>query len=316
MDSTVALGARWPVMIHAWIPITLIAAGSQAVRNALQRHLKGRLSTNGAAFTRFVFGLPFATAYLIGLVMGGAGPLPAPGPRFWTWVLVASVSQIVATSLQIHVMAARNFATGVAYAKTEVVQAALFEVIVLGAVLTVLGGLGILLATVAVMLMSLVRSDRPLRTFLVGWSEPTALLGLAAGGLFGIAAVGFRGASVSLGHPSPYVAAAFALVVATAIQTTIMGTYLALRETGELRRVLVHAPTGVLVGVTSALGSAGWFTAFSLQIAAYVRTLGLVELVFTLLISLYALRERPTRAELAGLGLLIVSIALVLNGGR
>jgi drug/metabolite transporter (DMT)-like permease len=298
----------------AWIPITLTAAASQAARTALQRHLKGRLSTNGAAFTRFVFGLPFAIVYLALLVGAGVGQIPATNASFWTWVLVASVSQIVATSLQIHVMAARNYATGVAYAKTEVVQAALFEVVFLGAVLTWMGGLGIGLATIAIMMMSLVKSDRPLRTFLSGWSQPTALIGLAAGGLLGVAAVGFRGASVSLAHPSAFVAAAFTLVVATATQTAIMGTYLALQERGQLQRVFVHTPAGALVGATSALGSASWFTAFTLQIAAYVRTLGLVELVFTLLISLYAFRERPSRAELIGLGMLGVSIALVLNG--
>jgi drug/metabolite transporter (DMT)-like permease len=232
------------------------------------------------------------------------------------WVLVAALSQIVATALQIHVMAARNFATGVAYAKTEVVQAALFEMIVLGAVVTWLGGLGITLGTVAVMLMSLVKTDRPLWTFLVGCAQPTALLGLAAGTFLGIAAVGFRGASVSLAHPSAFVAAAFTLVIATAVQTVVMGAYLALCERGELRRVFGHASTGTLVGASSALGSAGWFTAFTLQIAAYVRTLGLIELVFTLLISLYAFRERPSRAELVGLGLLVISVAMVLNSGR
>jgi uncharacterized membrane protein len=231
-------------------------------------------------------------------------------------VLLAAVSQIVATSLQLHVMGTRNFAAGVAYAKTEVVQAALFEVLFLGAVVTAVGALGIVLGTVAVMLMSLVRTAHPRRAFLAGWAEPTALIGLAAGGCFGIAAVGFRGASVSLGHPSAFLGAAFTLVVATVTQTLIMGVYLAAAEPGELRRVVTHARTGVLVGAASALGSACWFTAFALQIAAYVRTLGLVELVFTLLISLYAFRERPTRAELAGLALLGLSIALVLNGGR
>ena len=95
-------------------------------------------------------------------------------------------------------------------------------------------------------------------------------------------------ASISLAHPSAFVAAAFTLVVATATQTAMMGTYLALREPGQLRRVFVRRAGGALVGATSALGSASWFTAFTLQIAAYVRTLGLVELVFTLLISLYA----------------------------
>jgi hypothetical protein len=39
------------------------------VRTALQRHLTGRLSTNGASFTRFVFGLPMAVVYLVAMVI-------------------------------------------------------------------------------------------------------------------------------------------------------------------------------------------------------------------------------------------------------
>jgi drug/metabolite transporter (DMT)-like permease len=285
----------------AWIPITIGAAASQAVRTALQRFLKGRLSTNGAAFTRFVFGLPLAAVYLSLLMAFG---------------VTAAVSQILATSVQLYVMGTRSFATAVAYAKTEVVQAAIFEVVFLGAVVSWLGALGIVVATAAVMLMSLVRTSRPLHAFLLGWTEPTALLGLLAGGLFGVAAVGFRAASISLRHPSAFVAASFTLVVATMLQTAIMACYLAAREPGELREVFAEARTGAMVGLASFVGSAGWFTAFTLQIAAYVRTLGLVELVFTLLISLYFFRERPGRFELIGLALLILSIAMVLNGGR
>src|SRR5262245_3156115 len=300
----------------AWIPITLGAAASQAVRTALQRYLKGRLSINGAAFTRFVFGLPLAAVYLSLLVGAGVGRLPRPGIAFWFWVLTAAVSQILATSLQIRVMAARNFATAVAYTKTEVVQAAVFEIVFLGAVVTWLGALGIVLGTAAVMLMSLVRTRHPLRAFLLGWTEPTTLLGLVSGGFFGVAAVGFRAASVSLRDPSPFVAASFTLVTATIIQTAMMACYLAARERGQIGLVFAEARTGALVGLASFLGSAGWFTAFTLQIAAYVRTLGLVELIFTLLISLYAFRERPGRFEMIGLALLIVSVALVLNSGR
>lgn len=301
-------------MSFVWIPITLLAAASQAVRTALQRHLKGRLSTNGASFTRFVFGLPFAVLYLAALVALVFGRLPSPRPIFWVWAIGAAVSQILATSLQLHVMGSRNFATAVAYAKTEVVQAAIFEAVFLGGYVSGLGAAGIALATIAVMLMSLIRTDRPLRAFFLGWTDPLALLGLVAGGFFGVAAVGFRAASISLQDPSPFLAASFTLVVATSIQSLVMGTYLALREPGQIRRVIADRRTGLLVGLASAIGSAGWFTAFTLQIAAYVRTLGLVELVFTLLISLYAFRERPGKFELIGLGLLIVSIALVLNG--
>jgi hypothetical protein len=265
-----------------WIPITLLAAASQAVRTALQRHLKGRLSTNGASFTRFVFGLPFAALYLAALVSLVFGRLPSPRPIFWVWAIGADVSPILATSLQLHVMGSRNFATAVAYAKTEVVQAAIFEAVFLGGYVSGLGAAGIALATIAVMLMSLIRTDRPLRAFFLGWTDPLALLGLVAGGLFGVAAVGFRAASISLHDPSPFLAASFTLVVATSIQSLVMGTYLALREPGQIGRVIADARTGSLVGLASAVGSAGWFTAFTLQIAAYVRTLGLVELVYTL----------------------------------
>jgi len=65
-------------------------------------------------------------------VTAGLGPLPTPGAGFWGWLVAAGVSQIGATSLLIHVMTARNFATGVAYAKTEVAQAAAFEIIFWG----------------------------------------------------------------------------------------------------------------------------------------------------------------------------------------
>ena len=300
----------------AWVPITLVAALSQAMRNAMQRSLKGRLSTNGAAFTRFVFGLPFACVYLAILLAAGVGVLPRPSGVFWAWLVAAGLSQIAATSMLIHVMAARNFATAVAYAKTEVAQAAAFEIVFLGATVSWLGAVGVLLATLSVMLMSVSRSERPARALLVGWMESSALLGLVAGGLFGVSAVGFRAASVSLHHPSAFLAAAFTLVMSTLLQTLVMGVYLALRERGELRRVAAAAPAGALVGAASSLGSAGWFTAFTLQIAAYVRTLGLVELPATLVISLYAFRERPSRAEILGLALLGVSIAMVLNGGR
>jgi len=303
-------------MSVAWVPITVGAAASQAARSALQRQLKGQLSVNGAAFTRFLFGLPLAAVYLSALVAVGLGAMPSPGGAFWFWVFAAAVSQIVATSLQILVTTSRNFATGIAYTKTEVVQAAVFEILFLGAVLTGFGGLGITLGTIAVMLMSLTRSARPWRAFLLGWTEPTALIGLLAGSFFAVAAVGFRAASVSLGHPSALVAAAFTLVVATAVQTALMGSYLAWREAGQLRRVFAERRSGALVGLTSFLGSAGWFTAFTLQIAAYVRTLGLVELAFTLLISRYAFRERARAVEVIGLALLVLSIAAVLHGGR
>jgi drug/metabolite transporter (DMT)-like permease len=60
-----------------------------------------------------------------------------------------------------------------------------------------------------------------------------------------------------------------------------------------------------------AAASAGWFTAFALESAAHVRTLGLVELVFSYAVSLKLFRERLSRRELAGMALIAAGVAAI-----
>jgi drug/metabolite transporter (DMT)-like permease len=62
------------------------------------------------------------------------------------------------------------------------------------------------------------------------------------------------------------------------------------------------------VGVAGLLGSLGWFWAFALMNAAYVRSLGQVELIFSLAVSVLVFRERVSLRELAGIGLLAAGI--------
>ena len=300
-------------MTWLWIPITLAAAVSQNVRTALQRHLKGRLSTNGANFTRYAFGLPFALGYAL-FLHGGIGlAWPEPDASFFGWVLLGGVSQILATSLLIEAMTRRNFAAGIAYSKTEVVQAALFEAAFLGIALTAGGIAAIALATIGVMLISLRRSDAPWRDLLTGWTDIAALLGLASGGLFAISAVAFRAASIGLGHGSFLMSAGYTLAWAQTLQTILLGLWLAAREPGQLHAVARAWRPGTLVGLTGTLGSICWFTAFTIQVAAYVRTLGLFELVLTFLVGRFAFGERASRYEILGVAALIAGIVLVLH---
>jgi drug/metabolite transporter (DMT)-like permease len=61
-----------------------------------------------------------------------------------------------------------------------------------------------------------------------------------------------------------------------------------------------------------AAASAGWFTAMAIEPVAHVRTLGLVELLFSYAISRRVFRERLTRRELVGVLLLALALVLVL----
>jgi drug/metabolite transporter (DMT)-like permease len=68
------------------------------------------------------------------------------------------------------------------------------------------------------------------------------------------------------------------------------------------------------VGVTGMMGSVGWFTAMTIQNAAYVRALGQIELVFTFVAAHFFFREKTTRLELFGILLVVAGILVLLLG--
>jgi drug/metabolite transporter (DMT)-like permease len=68
----------------------------------------------------------------------------------------------------------------------------------------------------------------------------------------------------------------------------------------------------IVVRATSSDGSSS-VSAFTIQVAAYVRTLGLIELVFTFLMGRFVFGERASRYEMLGVAALVAGIVLVLH---
>ena len=237
-----------------------------------------------------------------------AGPLPPVTLPFLWWILVASLSQIAATALLLRCMQERNFALGVAYAKTELLQIAMFGLVLLGDRITVLSVAAILVATAGVILVSLPKEQRSLRAIAGGWTSRAALLGVGSGTAFGLAAVGYRGAALALDTPSILLAAAYSLVWAQALQTLLLGGYLLWRQRRVVVAVVLAWRVSLLAGAMGAIGSACWFTAMALEPVANVRTLGLIELFFSYLVSRRFFRERLTAAELIGFVLLALGL--------
>src|SRR6266545_4737981 len=184
-----------------WALFTVIAAASQTVRNATQRELTAALGTAGATHVRFLFGLPFALLFLAGVMIWTGNALPRPPAVFWAWVLDGALAQIAATALMLAAMNDRSFVVVYAYIKTEPVQAALFGLVFLGDAVTLPMAAAILIATSGVVTMALKPGT--------SWDLKATLLGLAAGAMFALSAIGFRGAILRLGGPS-YVMAATA----------------------------------------------------------------------------------------------------------
>lgn len=297
-----------------WIPVTIWAAFAQTLRNAAQRQLVADLGTLGATLVRFLYGLPFALLWLLAVRSFGGFHLPALRSGFFAWVLLGALTQIAATALLLKVMAERNFTLGVAYSKSEILQVAIFGFVFLGDAVSLAAAAAILLGTLGVLLLSPADKARPIRGLLTGWTSRSALFGLASGTGFALSAVGFRGAALSLGDTPFPMAAATTLVIAQCIQTLALGGWLLVRNRDVVLRVLRAWRASLFAGFMGAAASAGWFTAMAIEPAAHVRTLGLIELLFSYAMSRKLFRERFERRELLGIALLVVGVVVVVLG--
>jgi drug/metabolite transporter (DMT)-like permease len=285
-----------------WAVFTVIAAFAQTVRNAMQRELTASLGTVGATHVRFLFGFPFALLSLAAItIMSGSG-LPRPGWVFWPWVIDGALAQIAATALMLAAMNDRSFVVTIAYIKTEPVQVALFGFVLLGDVVTLPMAIAILIATTGVVVMSL-------RPGVNGGGKAT-LLGLAAGAMFGLSAIGYRGAILSLN--ADYVTAAtFTLAVGLVMQAALLSLYLWLRDRAVLVAIARAWRPSLFAGFMGALASQFWFLAFALATAASVRTLALVEVLFAQAISRFIFGQPTTKREAFGIALIVVGVALL-----
>ncbi|MEM1130710.1 MAG: DMT family transporter [Pseudomonadota bacterium] len=294
--------------MEAWVIIAVAAAAFQTVRFMLQKQLSmGTLSTGGATFSRFFYSVPFITTLAVGYAVVMGRGWPELGDLFWAYAFAGGLSQILATWCVVALFQQRNFAVGITFKKTEVLLTALVGLIVLGDRVSLAGFVAIFLGLIGV----LVLSQKPGVTAGSYLSRVLNLgtgLGILSGIFFAFSAVGYRGATLEVLSDDPLSRASIALMLVTIGQTLGMLVWLKLREPGEISRVVAARRTAVWMGVTGMAGSLCWFTAFTLQNAAYVFAVGQIEVVFSLFASALFFREVITRKEVTGMALITLSI--------
>lgn len=293
-------------MAIAWVLFTIMAAFMQAWRNAFQKQLSTTVDVYGTTLARFLFSPIFALSYLA--VLYHQQPVTAVvsfSTHFWLYILIAGVSQIYATALMVKLFQQKNYAIGIGLAKSEAILAALIGVMFLQEHLTVWGWFGVLIGAIAVFFLSKGSNQTKL-------SFKTLVIGLGSGLCFAITSLLVREASLELTMLPFLHRAAWVLCILISFQCVILLLYLGLFS----RKTLYHM--GQRVGLTfkvslcSFLASLGWFSAMSMQTVALVKTLGQIEILFSLLISAYFFKEKLARSDHLGLFLVILAAIMVI----
>lgn len=307
-------------MQYLWIVLAVTGAFLQAVRTAAQRDLNKHLSTLATTYVRSLFGLPVLAVYLATVMVVTGEGLPDRSFRFFFMTLAGAMTQVVATVLLIQMFRLRSFGVGTVLTKVDVVITAILGALFFSEVLTWRGGIALSVITIGVVLMSL---ERTLRTGAVHGAAGTAgggvagflsdrslwvALGCAAS--FSISFLTYREAVLAAGDGSFLWRGAWTVLIAILMQTVIVGAWLGVTEPQLMTRLRPHIGLSAFIGATSAIGSICWFTAFALQNASYVRAVGQVEVVFTLLVSGLYYRERISALEYAGIALTVAGVVL------
>ncbi|SFD39493.1 DMT family transporter [Pseudoalteromonas denitrificans] len=287
-----------------WILFTFLAAFMQAWRNALQSKLSQFVSVSGVTLARFIVAGPIALVYLFLLYQWQPVAFPNINLTLTFFIIGASIAQIIATVLLVKLFKLNNYAVGAGLAKSEAIVAAVFGSIFFGSQLTVLGWFGIATGSIAVFLLSGF-------SFRARPNFKTILLGLGSGSGFALTSLWVRAASHNIGLPFPH-SAAWVLFIVISLQTILLFLYVSIYQRETLTQLWQYKKITSAVSFCSCIGSIGWFSAMSLQFVPYVKTLGQVEVFFTILISVYWLKQKPKKQDVLGLFLIAAAAILVM----
>ena len=296
-----------------WIAFTALAIVSQTVRTAGQKQLSLTLDSTTVTYARYLFGAPFVVAYFLWLKSGSTEVL-SPGFTFWICAIIGAAAQIGATILMVQLFRRRNFAVGITYIRSEAFLTALLGVTLFGEVLSLAAWIAILTSVVGVLIMNRAKTEGGAEGIISFFTSPSAAIGLSSGLLFALTSLLIRTAGLSLGLEDRVMSGATVLIAIVGLQTVGMTLWFAIKDRSAFGALLNRSKLGTFVGLTSALGSIGWFTAMNLELASIVKAVGQAELILALGVSVFFFKEKVKPLELVGMALMLIGIVALLLG--
>ena len=298
--------------MELWAFIAFIAALAQSLRTVCQRLLIPRVGELGASFSRFIFGIAFAWLWTLLICVQTSSNLPEISFLFFVFVGFAAILQIAFTILLIMMFNYRNYAIGIALSKTEILQTAILEAIIIGYAASYSTMFAIIMGLIGILLLSYQKVEFENGNKVHLFFSSSHFLGLGSGACLALANIFYFKATIILNDSILMLNASFTAAIAISLQTFILGSYLFLKQPGQLILCLKYWKIGLFIGLAAAISTAAWFFAFALFHIGAVRAIGQIELIISVFFSWLFLKEKITLLEVGGISILGVSIILVL----
>ena len=292
-----------------WIIVTIFAAFLQNLRFTVQKNINKKVSTFSSSYVRFAFSLPFTVAlFFIYFQSFEMIKICLENNDFIIFFILASISQIIFTFILLYLFQFSNFIIGTSLSKTEVIQIALLEFIILGDKLNFFVVLGIVLSTIGVIVFTV----KNINLFFKNLFSKTTIVGIISGLFLGLSVVLYRAAALSLNIESNFEKALCTLFFGVSFQTIIMTIYILIFEKDQFKKLYDNKYQCLLAGFSGFLATLSWFYAFTLVQSSFVRALGQIELVFSYISSTLFFKEKVKLIEIIGILIFVTGVGIIL----
>ncbi len=291
----------------SWILYTIAAVILQTFRNLEQKSLNKKLDSLTVSWSRFILPLPFAI-----IVVGYTCLLVTKSFVFYS--IITALFQILGNIFLLQTFKSRNFSIGIAFYKTETLQALLMGLLFFNITISMSGFMAILIATAGVIMISGVVINSGSKKFIQSLRNKSTIYGLLTGLCFSISAFNLKFASQALSHLE-YSSITVAIVVLMWV-ICFQNIFFILVKICQNRLIkdfkslvsLENKSTFLKTSILSFAGSVCWFVAFGVGEVVYVKAVGQLELIIAIAVSHFILKEKLKTSEMIGIILTSVCI--------
>jgi drug/metabolite transporter (DMT)-like permease len=306
-----SVGGNFIMLTALWLPLSLVAGFLQIVRNAAQRGLSDEAGPWGATLVRFLFGLPFALAFL-GLAWWLTPPVAVHfSLSLFAILAMGATAQVCATAALIASMRASSFALGSTFQHMSLPLAALFGAVFLGDHLGAWAWTGIGVATLGLLVASWPNGGLAGGLLAGPGGFEAGAFGLMSGACFAVSANAYRVCGMGIDPSSPFFSSSLTLVGAQTLQSLVLGAILFVFNRRAVTVLFADWKVSLIAGLAGAAASACWFAALTLAPAALVRAVNaLVEAPAATIMGWVRFKERIDLRRGLGASLIVGGVLM------
>ncbi len=294
----------------SWIFLTILAIFFQIIRNLEQKKLHKDLDVFTTSWSRFILPFPFA-------IIAVALTFQSYNFEFFHYILINALFQILGNIFLIKTIQTKNFSVGVAFSKTEIIQALIMGFLLYNFRFNFNEILAIFLAFIGIILLAKL-DFKNLKNFIKSLKNIASLYGVLCGFCFGITSYNIQFASnylINDGFNS--IKASTLVLLYTIFFQNIFFIILKSfqkRLIGDVKKLFLieNYRKFLITSLSSFIGSICWYGAYAIGNVIHVKTLGQLEIIGSMLVSKLHFKEKNTIKENLGIIFIIIAILLII----